>query len=217
MRIDKPEDVEALPIASVNSLVDLMIRDVATVRESVRPGEYDRSMSQRYLTVSRANVEGEDMGRASRQVAHVLDEVGEPPRGVRVDPRRRVTANERNVRVGRVRARCRRGRDPRVVDGIFRVAAASVEPSAPCPASRGVAMILYLTGTSLNIESFMGSIMCIGVSVSNSVMIVAFIAKIGKPVSLRRRRPGSGPGAAAADFDDRLRDDRRHGADGTGP
>jgi predicted RND superfamily exporter protein len=35
--------------------------------------------------------------------------------------------------------------------------------------------MLYLTGTSLNIESFMGSIMCLGVSVSNSVMLVTFM------------------------------------------
>jgi predicted RND superfamily exporter protein len=39
----------------------------------------------------------------------------------------------------------------------------------------GIAIILYLTNTSLNIESFMGSIMCLGVSVSNSVLLVAFI------------------------------------------
>jgi multidrug efflux pump subunit AcrB len=41
----------------------------------------------------------------------------------------------------------------------------------------GVVLILWLTHTSLNIESFMGSIMCIGVSLSNSVMMVSFIAR----------------------------------------
>jgi multidrug efflux pump subunit AcrB len=48
----------------------------------------------------------------------------------------------------------------------------------------GIATILYLTNTSLNIESFMGSIMCLGVSVSNSVMLVTFIDehwKAGSP------------------------------------
>ena len=39
----------------------------------------------------------------------------------------------------------------------------------------GVATMLVLTGTSLNIESFMGSIMCIGVSVSNSVLLSTFM------------------------------------------
>ncbi len=39
----------------------------------------------------------------------------------------------------------------------------------------GVALILLATGTTLNIESFMGSIMCIGVSVSNSVLLSTFM------------------------------------------
>ena len=41
----------------------------------------------------------------------------------------------------------------------------------------GVVLILFLTHTTLNIESFMGTIMCIGVSVSNSVMLVTFTAR----------------------------------------
>ena len=45
VRMTKAADVETLPVESVNPLVNLMIRDVATVRQSVRPGEYDRSMS----------------------------------------------------------------------------------------------------------------------------------------------------------------------------
>ena len=61
LRLDKAEDVENLPLEKVNPLVNLMIRDVATVRRGVRPGEIDRDMSQRYLTLV-ANVEGEDMG-----------------------------------------------------------------------------------------------------------------------------------------------------------
>ena len=43
-----------------------MLRDVVKdglVKQSVRPGEYDRSIAERYLTLV-ANIEGEDMGRA---------------------------------------------------------------------------------------------------------------------------------------------------------
>ena len=84
LRMEKPEDVETLPLQSINPLVNLMLRDVATVRRGVRPGELDRDMSQRYLTLT-ANVEGEDMGRASDQVAKAIDAAGEPPRGVHVE------------------------------------------------------------------------------------------------------------------------------------
>ncbi len=48
----------------------------------------------------------------------------------------------------------------------------------------GIVVMLYFSKTTLNIESFMGSIMCIGVSVSNSVMMVTFMDehwKAGKP------------------------------------
>ncbi len=39
----------------------------------------------------------------------------------------------------------------------------------------GVALILLVSRTTLNIESFMGSIMCVGVSVANSVMLTTFM------------------------------------------
>ena len=78
VRMTTPAEVETLPIEPVNPLVNLMVRDVATVRKGMRPGEFDRAMSQRYLTLT-ANVEGEDMGRASRQVAQAIDAAGSRP------------------------------------------------------------------------------------------------------------------------------------------
>jgi multidrug efflux pump subunit AcrB len=82
--LEKPEDIEILPLESVNPLVNLMVRDVAKVSQGVRPGELDRDMSQRYLTLT-ANVEGEDMGRAARQVQKAVEAAGEPPQGVTVE------------------------------------------------------------------------------------------------------------------------------------
>jgi hypothetical protein len=173
--MEKPEDIETLPIESVNPLVNLMIRDVATVRRGVRPGEIDRDMSQRYLTLV-ANVEGEDMGRASRQVQSAIDEAGKPPLGVRVElmgqlPPMIEMFQSLGVGLGVA------------VFVIFvlltayfqspRLALISI--GAVPGVLAGIATILYATNTSLNIESFMGSIMCLGVSVSNSVMLVTFM------------------------------------------
>jgi multidrug efflux pump subunit AcrB len=175
LRMEKPEDVETLPLESVNPLVNLMVRDVATVTKGVRPGELDRDMSQRYLTLV-ANVEGEDMGRASRQVAHAIDAAGAPPRGVRVEPMGQLPPMMemfKSLGIGLGVA----------VFVIFvlltayfqspRLALISI--GAVPGVLAGIATILYFTGTSLNIESFMGSIMCLGVSVSNSVMLVTFM------------------------------------------
>jgi multidrug efflux pump subunit AcrB len=175
LRMEKPEDVEILPLESVNPLVNLMIRDVATVRRGVRPGELDRDMSQRYLTLT-ANVEGEDMGRASDQVALAIAAAGAPPRGVRVEPMGQLPPMNEMFQA--------------LTFGLFiavivilvlltayfqspRLAVISL--GAVPGVLAGIAIMLYVTHTSLNIESFMGSIMCLGVSVSNSVMLVTFI------------------------------------------
>jgi multidrug efflux pump subunit AcrB len=175
LRMEKPEDVETLPVESINPLVNLMIRDVAFVRKGVRPGEIDRDMSERYVTLT-ANVEGEDMGRASDQVAQALEAAGEPPRGVRVETMGQLPPMLemfQSLGIGLCVA----------VFVIFvlltayfqspRLALISI--GAVPGVLAGIAIILYVTNTSLNIESFMGSIMCLGVSVSNSVMLVTFI------------------------------------------
>ena len=62
----------------------------------------------------------------------------------------------------------------------------------------GIVVNLAATNTTLNIESFMGSIMCLGVSVSNSVMLVTFINDYWKGGF-------SSSEAAAAGAGDRLR------------
>jgi len=175
LRLDKPEDVETLPIQSVNPLVNLMVRDVATVRKGVRAGELDRDMSQRYLTLT-ANVEGEDMGRAARQVERAVASAGNPPRGVRVELMGQQPAMIEmfmSLGIGLFIAVCvifvlltAYFQSPRL---------ALISIGAVPGVLAGIATILYFTNTSLNIESFMGSIMCLGVSVSNSVMLVTFI------------------------------------------
>ena len=79
----------------------------------------------------------------------------------------------------------------------------------------GVAIMLWLTRTTLNIQSFMGAIMAVGVAVANAILLVTFAerSRIGRPRTLgggnRRRAEPS-----ASDPDDQLRDDRWHDADG---
>lgn len=175
LQMEKPEDIEILPLQTVNPLVNLMIRDVATVRRGTRPGELDRDMSQRYLTLT-ANVEGEDMGRAARQVQEAIDRVGAPPRGVSVTPMGQLDAMSAMFKALGIGLGV-------AVFVIFVLLTAYFESPRLALVSvgavpgvlAGIATILYFTNTGLNIESFMGSIMCLGVSVSNSVMLVTFI------------------------------------------
>jgi len=55
----------------------------------------------------------------------------------------------------------------------------------------GVALTLWLTGTTLNIQSFMGAIMAIGVAVANAILLVTFAE--------RSRIGGAAADAAAVD------------------
>ncbi|HVX14084.1 MAG TPA: efflux RND transporter permease subunit [Pirellulales bacterium] len=175
LRMEQPEDVEILPLESVNPLVNLMVRDVATVSRGTRPGELDRDMSQRYVTLT-ANVEGEDMGRASRQVQEAIDAAGAPPQGVRVEP-----MGQLPPMIAMFKA-LGAGLGIAVFVILVLLTAYFQSPRLALVAIgavpgvlAGIAVILFATDTGLNIESFMGSIMCLGVSVSNSVMLVTFM------------------------------------------
>ncbi len=171
----RAEDVETLPIEQVNPLVNLMVRDVATVRESTRPGEFDRDMSQRYLTVT-ANVEGEDMGRAARQVAQAIIAAGTPPEGVRVEPIGQLPVMIEMFKALTIGLAVAVFVIVVLLTGYFQSPRMALISIGAVPGVLvGVATILVSTKTSLNIESFMGAIMSLGVSVSNSVLLVAFM------------------------------------------
>jgi multidrug efflux pump subunit AcrB len=153
---------------------------------------------QRYLSVT-ANVEGEDLGRAARQIEQAIAAAGQPPRGVRVQTRGQIAPMREMFTALGVGLGLAVAVILVLLTAYFespRLALASVSsvPGVLC----GVVAILLLTGTTLNIQSFMGAIMCIGVSVSNSVMMVTFIAmewRGGKVV----------PEAARAGAQERLR------------
>jgi multidrug efflux pump subunit AcrB len=125
-----------------------------------------------------ANVEGEDLGRASRQIDDALDRAGQPPRGVHVESRGQVAPMNEMFESLAVGLAVAVAVILVLLTGYFqspRLALASIGavPGVLC----GVAVMLYLTGTTLNIESFMGAIMSVGVSVSNSVMLITFTAR----------------------------------------
>ena len=202
-RMDRPQQVENMPIKKMNSQSNLLVRDVATAHPGTTPGEIDRSSMQRYLSVT-ANVEGNDLGRAAHDIERAIADAGEPPRGVHVSVRGQVapmTEMFRSLTIGLALSV--------VVILIlltgyfqsFRVALVSV--GGVPGVILGVATILLLSGTSLNIESFMGSIMCIGVSVSELGAALDVHGRSlggrghGAPGRYRRR-----PRSPAADPDD---------------
>jgi multidrug efflux pump subunit AcrB len=61
-----------------------------------------------------------------------------------------------------------------------------------------VVVMLYLTHTTLNIQSFIGAIMAVGVAMANAILLVTFAEN-------RRRRGETAPVAAVAGAGGRLR------------
>jgi multidrug efflux pump subunit AcrB len=141
-------------------------------------------MSQRFLTLV-ANVEGEDMGRAANQVRKAIADAGEPPRGVHVEELGSLPSMTKMFEA--------LGTGLLVAVFVILVLLtayfqsprlALISIGAVPGVLAGIVTVLYFTNTTVNIESFMGSIMCLGVSVSNSVMMITFMDehwRAGKP------------------------------------
>jgi multidrug efflux pump subunit AcrB len=133
-----------------------------------------------------ANVAGEDLGRALAQVNAAIRRVGAPPRGITVAKRGQIAAMSEtftNISGGLVVA----------VVVIFLLLAANFQSlrlalvvvSTVPAVLAGVVIALRLTGTTLNVQSFMGAIMAIGVAVANAILLVT--------VAEQSRRQGASP------------------------
>jgi len=174
--------------ASMSS--EVLLRDVARVRERVLPGVIDRYNMKRSINFV-ANVEGSDLGNVGNAVREAVAAAGTPPRGMSVGIRGQLEPMAlifNGLSFGLAAA----------VLVIFllltayyqsiKLALASV--AAVPGALIGVAAMLLITGTTLNLQSFMGTIMAIGVAVANAILLITFAE--------RARHDNGGDAAAAA-------------------
>ena len=168
-----PREVETIPVKRVGDTKRLL-RDVADVKEGTMPGELDRYNMRRLVSMT-ANIEGEDLGRVADQVAKAVAAAGKPPAGVLVDVRGQVAPLQelfRGLATGLVVA----------VVVIFllltayfqSIRLALIAVAAVPAVLAGVVIALFATGTTLNLQSFMGSIMAVGVAVANAILLVTF-------------------------------------------
>jgi multidrug efflux pump subunit AcrB len=157
-----------------NPTPPLLTRDVARVMRSEMPGEVDRYNMRRFLSMT-ANIEGEDLGRVINRLDRAMSQAGQPPRGIEVELRGQVRPMRdmfRSLAIGLAVA---------VIvilimlTAYFQAPRLAVTAVASVPAVLcGVVLALWSTKTTLNIESFMGAIMAVGVAVSNAIMLVSF-------------------------------------------
>jgi multidrug efflux pump subunit AcrB len=167
------EEVKNLPIAP-RSGHQIDLRNVADVTNGTALGEYDRYNMQRMLTVS-ANTYGEDLGRAAARVQQAINDTGKPPDRVNVTVRGQVQPMAEmfgGLRLGLLMAV---GVILLLLTANFQSFRLSLAVGLTIPAViAGVVLMLWLTRTTLNIQSFMGAIMAIGVAVANAILLVTF-------------------------------------------
>lgn len=169
------EDLRNVPVTSTNKTV-VPLRNIAKVAEGTVIGQYDRYNMARTVSVT-ANIHGSDLGSVAAQVEKALAEIP-PPTGVNVALRGQVQPMkdmQAGLRVGLMTA----------VVVIFLLLVANFQSvrlalavvSAVPAVILGVALALWVSHTTLNIQSFMGAIMAVGVAVANAILLVTFASR----------------------------------------
>jgi multidrug efflux pump subunit AcrB len=129
---------------------------------------------QRMITVN-ANVVGSDLGTATAEIASALEALPEPLPGITVTVRGQAAAMKlmiHNLEFGLVLS----------IVAVFVLLAAyfqslriafAILMAIPAVLA-GVSLALLLASSTLNIQSFMGAMMAIGISVANSILLCTF-------------------------------------------
>ena len=166
-------DIGNIPVASTTAARPLL-NQVADLRGTTVPGELDRQNGLWMLALS-ANLAGRDLRQAKRVIEKAMAEAGTPPRGVTTEIRGQVSALQQifgELAIGLVAAI---GVILLLLTANFQSFKLAVVVLSTAPAVlAGSVLMLLLTGTSLNLESFMGTIMAIGVAVANAILLVSF-------------------------------------------
>jgi multidrug efflux pump subunit AcrB len=169
---------QLLSVSLVKGQMRPVLSDVATITIDTIPGEYDRSGPRRYVTVS-ANIYKKDLGAATDAVQRSLDELGKPPTGLVAD------IGGMSSLLTETLAALQNGLLAAIVVILLLLAAnyqsfgLSLSVLATVPAVLLGAMLLLLaTGSTLNLQSYMGLIMAVGVSVANAILIVTNAEKL---------------------------------------
>ncbi len=149
-----------------------VLSDVATLRTGTTYGENDNVGAIPVLSVT-ANLYEIDLGTAAREVQKAIDSLGELPRGLTIKIQglsQVLTETLDSLQTGLITA----------IIVIFLMLAANFQSFkvslvvlCTVPAVLvGSLSLLLLTGSTLNLQSYMGMIMSVGVSISNAVLMI---------------------------------------------
>lgn len=176
-------------MTSVNDITEIPLKkdaarpvlgDIATITPSTTYGENDNLGAMPILTVT-ANLNNKDLGAASKDVQKAIRQLGELPRGLNVE------LIGLSQTLGDTMGSLESGLIVAIVV-IFLMLAANFQSFkvsavvlATVPAViLGALLLLVLAGSTLNLQSYMGMIMSVGVSISNAVLLITNAEQIRK-------------------------------------
>ena len=170
------DELKEIPL--VKGQTSPVLGDIAEFKINYIPGEYDRTGPRRFLTVG-ANINKVDLGKATTDVGKAVSSMGKPAKGLLVEIKGMsvlLTDTMASLQNGLIYA----------ILVIFLLLAAnyqsfklSLTVLSTVPAViLGSLGALLLTGSTLNLQSYMGMIMSTGVSVANAILIVTNAEKL---------------------------------------
>jgi len=172
-RITSKETLEDIPITGQDQKTSALLRNLAEFKRTTGPLQINHLNITRVIDVF-SNVQGRDVGSVAGEIQRRLSSA-DVPSGYRIQMRGEVSSMQESfqslafglalaaVLVYLVMvAQFRSFLDPFII--MFAVPLGVI----------GVLGILLITGTTLNVQSFMGTIFMVGIAVSNSILLVEF-------------------------------------------
>ena len=169
-KMNSIDELSEIPVLR-NSLRPVL-GDVASIKADTTYGENDNLGALPYLSVT-ANLHKKDLGTATEDVRDALATLGNLPRGISIETKgltQVLTETLNSLQSGLMVA----------IVVIFLMLAANFQSFkvslvvlATVPAViLGSLVMLFATGSTLNLQSYMGIIMSVGVSIANSVLLI---------------------------------------------
>jgi len=170
-RMNSTASLEAIPVSGGLGNTHYL-SELATWKRTLAAGEYDRLNQQRYITIT-ANIHQQDLGSVFKRVNKVIASMGKLPNGAKILLRGQPVLLEQtqtSLQFGLLVAIIVIFLLMAVYFQSFRIALATlcVIPAVVA----GALLFLFITGNSLNIQSYMGTIMAVGVAIANAVLFI---------------------------------------------
>ncbi|HTI07334.1 MAG TPA: efflux RND transporter permease subunit [Puia sp.] len=171
-RMNSTAQLEAIPVSSGNGGSTHYLNELASWKHTTVPGEYDRLNQQRYITIT-ASIQQDDMGAVFKSVRQAIADMGKLPNGAKLLLRGQPELLQQtlnSLQFGLLVAVVVIFLAMAIYFQSFRIAVVTLSVIPAVIA--GSLFLLFLTGTTLNIQSYMGTIMAVGVAIANAVLFI---------------------------------------------